>query len=98
MSQKLGFLEDLGLSEPSSACNDVKCPFHGKVKVRGRVIKGEVVSDKMVRNVVVQINYLHYIKKYRRYERRKSRIPAHNPPCIGAKTGDRVVIGETRPL
>ncbi len=98
MSQKLSFVEELGLSIPSSTCNDAKCPFHGKVKVRGRILEGEVVSDKMTRNVVVQINYLHYVKKYKRYERRRSRIPAHNPPCIGARVGDHVVIGETRPL
>jgi small subunit ribosomal protein S17 len=98
MSQKLSFVEELGLSLPSSTCNDVKCPFHGKVRVRGRILEGEVISNKMLRNVIVQISYLHHVKKYKRYERRKSRIPAHNPPCISAKTGDTVIIGETRPL
>jgi len=27
-----------------------------------------------------------------------SRITAHNPPCIGAKTGDKVKIAECRPI
>ncbi|UCD03455.1 MAG: 30S ribosomal protein S17, partial [Candidatus Aenigmatarchaeota archaeon] len=31
-------------------------------------------------------------------ERRKSRIAAHNPPCINAKEDDRVTIAECRPL
>ncbi|RLG74628.1 MAG: 30S ribosomal protein S17, partial [Thermoprotei archaeon] len=39
-----------------------------------------------------------FIKKYKRYERRRSRIPAHNPPCINAKKGDLVKIAETRPI
>nr|AJS12927.1 30S ribosomal protein S17, small subunit ribosomal protein S17 [uncultured archaeon] len=33
-----------------------------------------------------------------RYERRKSRIPSHSPPCVGAKEGDHVKIAECRPL
>jgi len=97
-SKSFSFLEELGLSPPSSTCQDKKCPFHGNVRVRGRILEGKVVSDKMLRNVIVQIDYLHYVKKYKRYERRRSRIPAHNPPCINAKVGDIVVIGETRPL
>lgn len=52
-------------------------------------------ADKMV---VVEREYLHYVPKYMRYERRRSRIHAHNPPCINAKTGDRVKIAECRPI
>lgn len=83
---------------PEGTCKDTKCPFHGLVRVRGALTEGVVVSDKMTRTVVVQINYVHYVPKYKRYERRRSKIPAHNPPCVNAKVGDRVRIGETRPL
>ena len=38
------------------------------------------------------------IPKYERYARTKSRIPAHNPECVGAKTGDLVRIAECRRL
>jgi len=48
--------------------------------------------------VVVEKEYLHYIRKYNRYEKRSSRIHAHNPPCLQAKTGDLVTIAECRPL
>jgi small subunit ribosomal protein S17 len=41
---------------------------------------------------------MHYIRKYKRYEKRSSKLHAHNPPCIGAKTGDMVKIAECRPL
>ncbi|MEM2920702.1 MAG: 30S ribosomal protein S17 [Candidatus Bathyarchaeia archaeon] len=83
---------------PGARCDDRKCPFHGSVGVRGALIEGTVVSSRMTRTVVVQIDYVHYVPKYKRYERRRSKIPAHNPPCVGAKIGDKVKIGETRPL
>jgi len=83
---------------PETECNDPKCPFHGNLPVRTKVLEGKVVSAKMRKTVVVQRDYLHYIPKYMRYERRRSRISAHNPPCIAAKEGDIVKIAECRPL
>jgi small subunit ribosomal protein S17 len=62
------------------------------------VITGKVVSDRMKGTVVVERDYLHYIRKYNRYEKRSSRIHAHNPPCLQAKAGDMVTIAECRPL
>lgn len=87
-----------GLKPPETVCNDKKCPWHGEVRVRGMLLVGKVVKAKMQRTVVVQRDYLVYIPKYMRYERRRSKIHAHNPPCINAKEGDIVLIGETRPL
>jgi small subunit ribosomal protein S17 len=37
-------------------------------------------------------------KKYARYLKTRSKVSAHNPECISAKKGDKVLIGETRPL
>ncbi len=83
---------------PEKECNDRNCPYHGHLKVRGRTFTGKVVSDKMSRGVVVQWNYVKLIPKYRRYERRKSKVVAHNPQCIDARTGDNVKIVECRPI
>ena len=47
---------------------------------------------------VVEREYLHYVPKYMRYEKRKSRISAHLPPCLEIKAGDLVTIAECRPL
>ncbi len=94
----MSFLKSLGISPPENKCEDKKCPFHGDVRVRGSVFEGVVVSDKMKNTVIVMREYLHYVPKYKRYMRKRSRIPSHNPPCIAARTGDRVIIGETRPL
>jgi len=84
--------------EPSTKCDDKNCPFHGSLRVRGRILEGVVVSDKMQRTVTVRIDYLWRDKKYKRYEKRSSKIKAHNPPCIDAREGDIVRIMETRPL
>jgi small subunit ribosomal protein S17 len=86
------------LRRPEQECDDVNCPFHGTLSVRGRVLNGVVVSDKMDKSVVVSIEYLRFYPKYERYARMNSRITAHNPPCIDAKTGDRVKIAECRPI
>ncbi len=83
---------------PEEVCDDPKCPFHGNLKVRGRLFKGTVISDKMRKTVTVIRERLVYIPKYKRYEKRYSKFKAHNPPCINAKEGDYVLIGETRPL
>ncbi|MEM5799440.1 MAG: 30S ribosomal protein S17 [Candidatus Aenigmatarchaeota archaeon] len=93
-------VRDIGydVKPPEGVCNDEKCPFHGKLPIRGKILKGTVVSDRMQGTVIVRIDYLHYIPKYERYEKRRSRIPAHNPECINAKKGDVVRIAECRPL
>jgi len=91
---------DIGIDvkEPDRECDDVNCPFHGKLPVRGQIIEGVVVSDKAEKTVVVQRTYMKKIRKYERYEKRRSKIHAHNPPCIAAKAGDVVKIMECRPL
>jgi small subunit ribosomal protein S17 len=88
----------LNVKIPQEECNDANCPFHGTLPVRGQVITGKVVSDRMQDSVVIVRDYLQYVKKYKRYEKRSSKIHAHSPPCIGVKVGDSVKIAECRPL
>jgi small subunit ribosomal protein S17 len=88
----------LTFKKPKKTCDDRNCPFHGDLSVRGRVLEGSVVSAKMDKSVIVKRDYLHYVPKFIRYERRHSRIASHNPPCIDAKEGDRVIIAECRPV
>lgn len=83
---------------PKITCEDELCPWHGHLKVRGRIFKGIVISDKNQKTVTVMWEYNTYIPKYERYERRKTKVYAHNPSCINAKTGDRVKVAECRPL
>jgi len=88
----------MSLKKPENACSDPDCPFHGSLAVRGRLLDGMVVSDRMSKSVVIRIDYTKYNRKYERYSRVSSRITAHNPPCINAKRGERVRIAECRPL
>merc|ERR1712205_47417 len=92
----------LGFSTPKEAKEgnfvDKKCPFTGNVSIRGKILKGLVISTKMKRTVVVRRDYLHYIKKYRRFEKRHKNIHAHCTPAFAVKEGDIVTIGQCRPL
>jgi small subunit ribosomal protein S17 len=83
---------------PERTCDDPYCPFHGSLSVRGRVMEGIVTSVKMHKTITFQQDYLSLIKKYSRYERRKSKKHAHLPPCIDVKVGDKVKAIECRPL
>ncbi|MHA2298553.1 MAG: 30S ribosomal protein S17 [Candidatus Hodarchaeales archaeon] len=83
---------------PPTTCEDPNCPFHGNLSVRGKIIEGNVVSDKNHLTVTVQRRFVSLISKYKRYEYKISKMAAHNPPCIDAKAGDRVRIGECRPI
>jgi small subunit ribosomal protein S11e len=43
-------------------------------------------------------DYLHYVKKYNRYEKRHKNLAAHVSPCFRIKEGDQVTVGQCRPL
>jgi len=88
----------LTFKKPKKTCTDRNCPFHGELAVRGRVLDGVIATAKMDKTVVVKRDYLYFVSKFKRYERRHSRIPSHNPPCIDAKQGDKVTIAECRPI
>jgi small subunit ribosomal protein S17 len=85
-------------NKPKDKCEDPKCPYHGKISLHGRTFTGTVVSDKMHRSVTITWERRIFIPKYERYARRFSRLKAHNPDCINAKTGDIVRVMETRPI
>lgn len=88
----------LAATPPKNECDDTRCAWHGKVSVRGDILQGKVVTAKARKTAVVYREYLHYLPKYERYERRHSKIAAYNPDCISAKEGDTVTIAECRPL
>ncbi len=88
----------VGVKPPEKECEDINCPWHGQISVRGRVFQGSVRSAKSHNTVIVEWGYHRFVPKYERYERRKSRTAAHNPPCIRAREGDLVVIAECRPI
>ncbi len=88
----------INVKQPSTTCTDVHCPFHGQLSVRGRQFTGTVISDRMAKTVTVEWTEMKQLPKYERFEKRRTKIKVHNPPCMNAKEGDRVRIGECRPL
>ncbi len=89
------------------ATNRIKNPEeqkHGKLQpknslsLRGRVFTGTVISARMQKTVTVEWERKHFLKKYERYEKRKSKVNAHNPESVNAKEGDVVKIMECRPI
>lgn len=93
----------LGFQTPAEAIQghyvDKKCPFTGNVSIRGRILKGMVISTKMQRTIIIRRDYLNYIKKYNRYEKKHKNIAAHCSPAFKRiKEGDIVTIGQCRPL
>jgi len=80
--------------EPS----DKKCPFTGLVSIRGRILTGTVVSTKMHRTLIIRREYLHFIPKYARYEKRHKNLAAHVSPAFRVEEGDQVTVGQCRPL
>lgn len=91
---------DIGINvkEPKDKCNDKNCPFHGKLKVHGRIFTGNVTSSKAHQTVTVVWTTKRPVPKYERYEKRMTKMHAHNPPCINAKYGEKVRIAETRKI
>lgn len=71
----------LGFKTPKDAIDgtyiDKKCPFTGNVAIRGRILRGVVIKMKMQRTIVIRRDYLHYIKKYNRFEKRHKNMSVH---------------------
>jgi small subunit ribosomal protein S17 len=88
----------IDVTEPKTKCDDPNCPFHGNLPVRGQILEGIVTSDKAERTVTVERSFYKFIRKFERYEKRKSKIHAHKPDCIDINIGDAVKIAECRPL
>ena len=85
-------------SKPDVPCTDGNCPFHGRLRLHGRRLTGVVASARMRRTANIVIERMTFVKKYDRYDRRKSKLKVHNPECISAKEGDKVDVVECRPL
>jgi small subunit ribosomal protein S17 len=90
----------LQVAMPSEKCDDKHCPFHANFPVRGRVQEGKVLKIGSHKSVSVEWTKLFYIPKYQRYEKRRSKVLAHVPPCIESnlKVGDTVKLVECRPI
>ena len=67
------------------------------METKGRKLKGQVVSDKMQKTVVVAVTRLKPHPKYKKYHKVTKRYKAHDEKRE-YKAGDEVIIQETRPM
>eukprot|EP00019_Armaparvus_languidus_P008326 CAMPEP_0168593854 /NCGR_PEP_ID=MMETSP0420-20121227/8557_1 /TAXON_ID=498008 /ORGANISM="Pessonella sp." /LENGTH=165 /DNA_ID=CAMNT_0008630075 /DNA_START=38 /DNA_END=535 /DNA_ORIENTATION=+ len=92
----------LGYRTPKEAIHgdyvDKKCPWTGNVSIRGRILRGVVLKAHMKRTVIIRRDYLHYIKKYNRFEKRHRNLAVHVSPAFRINVGDTVEVGQCRPL
>ncbi|XP_031632344.1 40S ribosomal protein S11 [Contarinia nasturtii] len=93
----------LGFKTPKEAIDgtyiDKKCPFTGNVRIRGRILNGIVQKLKMQRTIVIRRDYLHYVRKYSRFEKRHKNMSVHLSPAFrDVEIGDIVTVGECRPI
>ncbi len=101
MAKTEKIMRNIGITvkAPETACvNDKNCPFHGERALRGRSLVGKIVSIKMKRNAIMEIERRVPLHKYERFEKRKTRIMVHNPECLSAKENDKVLVMETRKI
>lgn len=92
--------KDVGVpvTPPQTNCTDRHCPFHGSLKLRGRSFMGKVIRSVMHKSTVIEFPRKYYLKKYERFEKRRTRIKTHIPPCIMVVKGDVIRIMESRPI
>jgi len=92
----------LGIKTPKTAIEgtyvDKKCPWTGSVNIRGKMMTGVIKTTKMKNTVIIRKDYLHYIKKYNRFEKRHKNTPVHVSPAFRVKAGDEILAGQCRPL
>jgi small subunit ribosomal protein S17 len=83
----------------STSCNDIDCPTHGSLKLRGRTFNGKVIN-KFHKRITIEFERTQYIRKYERYIKLRTKIHARLPICIekDINIGDYVKIMECRPL
>ncbi|MFX1236547.1 MAG: 30S ribosomal protein S17 [Promethearchaeota archaeon] len=99
MTRNIG-IPGVNSPKPKEECLDKFCPFHGNTKIRGKITKGVIVNKKARNSVIIRQDYVQFIKKYQRYERRNSRLACHLPECLrhDIDVGDLVIVGESRKI
>ena len=63
---------------------------------KGKVLQGVVVSDAMDKTVVVQVDYQKREKRFKKTQKGKKRVMAHDHENR-AKAGNQVIVQESRP-
>lgn len=93
--------EVLGVKAPErkkAEVHDKNCPFYGSMNVKKETFTGTVVKRDAHGTATIEWFRPIFVPKYERNEIRRSRIRAHNPTCISAEVGQKVLVARTRPI
>ncbi len=71
--------------------------MHMKTRGMKRQLVGKVVSNKMDKSVIVQVERLVKHKVYQKYVKRRAKFAAHDETNT-CSIGDKVLITESRPI
>ena len=88
----------LGKKAPEQRCEDKKCPFHGQLKVKKETYEGVIVKKDVNHTATISWERPFYVPKYERFEMRRSKMRVHNPACLDAPVGAKVLVAKSRPL
>jgi small subunit ribosomal protein S17 len=100
MSRNIGIPGVVPPKAKAEDCNDESCPFHGEIRIRGKITQGVIVSMRSKNTAIIRRDYVQFVKKYQRYERRNTRLACHLPECLTheIEIGDLVRVGESRKI
>ena len=92
--------ELLGVKAPKmvEGESDINCPFHGKINVKNETINGVVVKKDSHGTATIEWKSSIFVPKYERSQIKTRRIRVHNPACINAEVGQKVMVARTRPI
>lgn len=94
--------EVLGIPAPERAYDsqyyDKNCPFTGGLVVKKELLTGRVIKKDTNKSATIEWNRSSYVPKYERFALKRSRLRVHNPPCLDAQIGQKVLVARTRPL
>jgi small subunit ribosomal protein S17 len=94
MTQNIG----LDVKPPTKECDDVHCPFHGRLSIRGKLFDGKVTGDKAKQTITLEKEAHVWFSKFKRYARSTNTIHAHVPECMEVTLGNHVLTAECRPI
>jgi len=85
--------------ETKKIVNKIMEKSEERVSTRGRNFEGKVIK-KFPKRVVIEFGRMIYIRKYERYEKRKTKLHARLPESLRDEIniGDLIQITECRPL
>ncbi len=86
------------IAQPKETCEDQHCPFHSNHKIRGRTFNGKIIKLSSAKTAIIEIKRLYLLPKYERFEKRRTKLKVHVPPCIKLNQGDLIKIVESKPI